>query len=71
MKALAYLLFLAGVLIAVLAGFTLFAAITDFGQRGCPGAAQCSDAVSVMVLSGCALVAAAVMMFAGVVFVRR
>lgn len=70
-KALGYLLFLLGLLIGLLAAFVFFAAWTDFGLRGCPGAQQCSDAVSVMVLTGCAMIASAVMIFASVVFMRR
>ncbi|MEX3017014.1 hypothetical protein [Gymnodinialimonas hymeniacidonis] len=71
MRALGYLLFTLAVIMATVAGFVFFAAISDWRNRGCPGAEQCSDAVSVMVLTGCALVAAAVMAFAGMVFVRR
>lgn len=70
-KALGYLLFILGLAIALIAGFIFFAAWTDFQGRGCPGAQQCSDAVSVMVLTGCAMVASAVMIFASVVFMRR
>ena len=70
-KALAYVLLLLGLVLGLLAGFVFFAAWTDFGSRGCPGANQCSDAVSVMVLTACAMVASAVMLFAAVVFVRR
>ncbi|WP_461426667.1 hypothetical protein [Gymnodinialimonas sp.] len=71
MRALGYLLFLLGLLLGLLAAFVFSAAWGDFGARGCPGPAQCSDAISVMVLTGCAIVASLVMMFAGVVFVRR
>lgn len=70
-KALGYLLFLLGVGLAVVAGFVLFAAISDFRARGCPGAVQCSDAISVMVLAASALLAALVMLFSAMVFVRR
>ncbi|MBY4894555.1 hypothetical protein KUL25_17490 [Rhodobacteraceae bacterium N5(2021)] len=71
MKALAYVLLLLGLLLGLLAGFVFFAAWSDFGYRGCPGAQQCSDAVSVMVLTGCAMVASLVMLFAAVVLARR
>lgn len=70
-KTLAYGLFVIGIALGVVAGFVLFAAFSDWRGRGCPGAAQCSDAVGVMVLTVCALVAAAVMIFAAVVFARR
>ena len=70
-KALGYVLFLLAVTLGTLAGFVFFAAVTDWRSRGCPGAEQCSDAVSVMVLTGCALIASLVMAFAGIVFVRR
>ncbi len=70
-KALGYVLFLLGLLTGLLAAFIFFAAWTDFQGRGCPDADQCSDAVSVMVLTGCAIVASAVMIFASVVFMRR
>lgn len=70
-RALGYALFLLGLLLGLLAGFVFFAAWSDFTSRGCPGAAQCSDAVSVMVLTACALVASLVMIFAAIVFVRR
>ncbi|QXT39754.1 hypothetical protein [Gymnodinialimonas ceratoperidinii] len=71
MKLLAYLLLLLGFCMGLIAAFVIYAAWTDFTSRGCPGAAQCSDAVSVMVLTGCALIASAVMLFAAVVFARR
>ncbi|MBF9044481.1 hypothetical protein HKCCE4037_14150 [Rhodobacterales bacterium HKCCE4037] len=71
MRALGYLFFVLAVGMGTVAGFVFFAALTDFRARGCPGAEQCSDAVSVMVLTGCALVASLVMAFAGMVFVRR
>lgn len=70
-NAFGYFLFLLGLFLGLLAGFIFFAAWTDFSGRGCPGAQQCSDAISVMVLTACAMVASGVMMFAGVVFVRR
>jgi hypothetical protein len=70
-KALAYALFALGIALGVIAGFVFFAALSDWRSRGCPGAMQCSDAVSVMVLTGCALIAAAVMIFAAVVFAQR
>lgn len=70
-KALGYLLFILGLTIGLIAGFIFFAAWTDFSARNCPGAQQCSDAVSVMVLTGCAMVASAVMIFASIVFMRR
>lgn len=71
MKALGYVLFILGLAVGLIAAFIFFAAWTDFQGRGCPGAQQCSDAVSVMVLTGCALVASVVMIFASVVFMRR
>jgi len=70
-KLLAYLLFLLGICMGLIAAFVFFAAWTDFTSRGCPGAAQCSDAISVMVLTGCAIIASVVMVFAAVVFARR
>ena len=70
-RALGYLLFILALGLGGVAGFVLSAAISDWRARGCPGADQCSDAVSVMVVMGCALIAALVMAFAGVVFVRR
>lgn len=70
-RALGYAIFLLGLFLGLLAAFVFSAAWSDFGARGCPGAEQCSDAVSVMVLTGCAIVASLVMIFAGVVFVRR
>lgn len=70
-KALAYLLLLLGLMLGLLAGFVFFAAWSDFQGRGCVEANQCSDAVSVMVLTGCAMVASVVMLFAAVVFARR
>ena len=70
-RALGYALFLLGLCLGLLAAFVFFAAWTDFTGRGCPGTEQCSDAVSVMVLTGCAIVASLVMMFAAMVFVRR
>lgn len=70
-KALAYLMLLLGLCLGLLAAFVFFAAWNDFGARGCPGADQCADAVSVMVLTGCAMVASAVMLLAAVVFARR
>lgn len=71
MKLLAYVMFLLGIGVGVIAGFILSVAWTDFQGRGCPGADQCADAVSVMVLTGCALVASGVMIFASIVFMRR
>lgn len=71
MRAFGYLLFLLGLLLGLLAAFVLSAAWTEFSGRGCTFTGQCSDVVGVMVLTGCALIASAVMMFAGVVFVRR
>lgn len=70
-KAFGYLLFLLGLFLGLLAGFVFFAAFSDFQNLRCPGAQQCSDAVSVMVLTGCAVVASAVMIFASLVFMRR
>lgn len=70
-RALGYALFVLGLLLGLVAGFIFIAAWSDFGSRGCPGAQQCSDAVSVMVLTGCAMVASLVMIFAAIVFVRR
>lgn len=70
-KALAYALFVLGVALGVVAAFVLFAAVSDWRGRGCPGAAQCADAVGVVVLAGCAFVAAAIMVFAAVVFAQR
>ncbi len=71
MKALGYLLFILGLAVGLIAGVIFAAAWSDFGSRGCPGAQQCADAVSVMVLTGCALIASAVMIFASVVVMRR
>jgi hypothetical protein len=70
-KALGYAAFVLGLAGAVPAGLVLWAALSDFRARGCPGAVQCDDAVGVMVLTACALLASLVMMFAGVVLVRR
>lgn len=70
-KLLAYLLLLLGLCMGLIAGFVFFAAWTDFSSRGCPGAEQCADAISVMVLTGCAIIASAVMVFAAVVLARR
>lgn len=70
-RALGYVLFLLGLSLGLIAGFIFFAGWTDFSARGCPGAAQCSDAISVMVLTGCAIIASFVMIFAAVIFVRR
>lgn len=70
-RALGYALFVLGLLLGLVAGFIFIAAWSDFGARNCPGAQQCSDAVSVMVLTGCAMVASLVMIFAAIVFVRR
>ncbi len=70
-KAVATVLFVLGIALGVVAGFVVYAAFTDWRGRGCPGAAQCADAMGVMVLTGCAMVAAAVMVFAGVVLARR
>ncbi len=70
-RALGYILFILAVLLGVVAGFVMYAAFSDWRSRGCPGAEQCSDATSVMVLTGCALIASLVMAFAGMVFVRR
>lgn len=68
---LAYGLFSLGIALSVVAGLVLFAAMTDWRGRGCPDGAQCAEAVGVMVLTGCALVAAAMMIFAAVVIMRR
>jgi len=70
-KALASCLFLVGLVTGLAAGFVFFAALSDWRSRGCPGAAQCSDAVSVMVLTACAILAAMIMIFAAIVFARR
>ena len=70
-RALGYALFLLGLLLGLLAAFVFFAAWSDYGFLNCPGAQQCSDAVSVMVLTGCAMVASVVMIFAAMVFVKR
>ena len=70
-KVLGYVLFILAVATGLLAGFVFFAAVSDWRTRGCPGADQCADATSVMVLTGCAVLAALVMAFAGIVFVRR
>lgn len=71
MRAVGTLLFFLGICVGLLAAFVLFAAWSDFGARGCPGAVQCSDAVSVMVMAGCTLIASGVMIFAAVVLARR
>lgn len=70
-KALAYVLFILGLAIAVLAGYVFWAAWTDTSARGCLWAEECATATSVMVMSACAMVAAAVMIFASAVFARR
>ena len=70
-RALGYVIFVLGLALGVVAGFVLSAAFQDFRARGCPGPEACTDPLSIMVLMGCALVASAVMLFAGVVFVRR
>ncbi len=70
-KALAYVLFSLGIVLSGIAGFVLFAAITEWRGRGCPGGAECADAVGIMVVTGCALVAGAMMIFAAVVIMRR
>lgn len=70
-KALGYMVFVLALGLGVIAAFVFYAAFTDWRGRGCPDAEQCSDAVSVMVLTGCALVASTVMLFAGMVLVRR
>lgn len=70
-KALAYAVFILGIGLGVIAGLVFFVAASDWRNRGCPGAMQCADAVGVMVLTGCALAAAAVMVFASVVLMRR
>ncbi len=69
-RALGWIVVLAGLLGTVATGFLLFAAINDWLGR-CPGAAQCSDAVSVIVLGGCGLIASLIMIAAGLVMVRR
>lgn len=70
-RALGYVIFVMAIALGTIAGFVFYAAMTDWRGRACPGADQCADAVSVMVLTGCAMVAALVMAFAGMVFVRR
>ena len=70
-KALALLLFTLGLFLSLISGSILFVAFADWRARGCPGLETCADPVGVMVLAGCALIAALLMMAAGVVFVRR
>lgn len=71
MRALGYVIFVLALALGTLGAFVFFAAISDWRRRGCPGADACADAVGVMVLTGCAIIAALVMAFAGMVFVRR
>lgn len=73
-RAAGYAAFVLGLVLGTVAGFVFFAAFSDFRLRGCagvPGAEQCADAVGVLVLSGCAITASLVLIFAGAVLVRR